>query len=112
MRLSRRSAILLRLAVGVALAFIYVPLIVIAIYAFNGDNTLGWPPTHLTFHWFGTAFHDHGARAAFANSIKAAVVATTIGTVANADASGRLLVTFAKTTLPMNWVLETSWGVM
>ena len=44
MRLSRRSQILLRLGVGVTLAFIYIPLIVIAIYAFNGGNVLEWPP--------------------------------------------------------------------
>jgi putative spermidine/putrescine transport system permease protein len=87
MRLSRRSAILRRRAVGAALAFIYVPLIVIAIYAFNGDNTLGWPPTHLTFHWFGVAFHDHGAREAFVNSIKAAIAATTIALVLGSLAS-------------------------
>ena len=30
---------------------------------------------------------------------------TTIGTTANAEASGWLVVTLAKTTLPMNWVL-------
>ena len=37
---------------------------------------------------------------------------TMIGTVANAEASGRLLVMLLKTTLPMNWLLETSDGVM
>jgi ABC-type spermidine/putrescine transport system permease subunit II len=40
MRLSRRSRILLRIAVAVGLAFIYVPLIVIAIYAFNSSKIL------------------------------------------------------------------------
>jgi ABC-type spermidine/putrescine transport system permease subunit II len=35
MRLTRRSRIALRAAVGVTLAFIYVPLIVVGIYAFN-----------------------------------------------------------------------------
>ncbi len=38
---------------------------------------------------------------------------TTIGTVAKAEARGRLLTMFEKTTLPMNWVSgETRDGVM
>ena len=38
---------LLRAGVGVTLAFIYIPLIVIAIYAFNGGTTLEWPHPEL-----------------------------------------------------------------
>ena len=41
MRLSRRSQVLLRLGVGITLAFIYIPLLVIAIYAFNGGEDVG-----------------------------------------------------------------------
>ena len=56
MRLSRRSTFLLRGGVAVGLAFIYVPLIVIAIYAFNSSNVLEWPPPGLTLDWFSKAF--------------------------------------------------------
>jgi putative spermidine/putrescine transport system permease protein len=76
MRLSRRSRILLRLAVGIGLAFIYIPLIVIAIYAFNSSNLLEWPPPGLTLHWFPEAIKDGGARSALATSLKVGVVAT------------------------------------
>ena len=58
MRLSRRSALLLRLAVAVGLAFIYIPLIIIFIYAFNASNILEWPPPGLTLDWFSKAFHQ------------------------------------------------------
>ena len=44
MRLSRRARALLRVAVGIGLAFIYIPLIVIGIYAFNSSKILKWPP--------------------------------------------------------------------
>ena len=44
MRLSNRSQILLRIGVGLTLTFIYLPLIVILIYAFNAGKTLEWPP--------------------------------------------------------------------
>ena len=48
MRLSRRARVLLRAAVGLALAFIYIPLIVIVIYAFNSSKILEWPPPGFT----------------------------------------------------------------
>jgi putative spermidine/putrescine transport system permease protein len=78
MRLSRRSQLLLRGGVGIALAFIYIPLIVIAIYAFNASAILHWPPTGLTLDWFSTAFHDTAARDALWTSVRVALVATAI----------------------------------
>jgi putative spermidine/putrescine transport system permease protein len=78
MRLSRRSRILLRTAVGVGLAFIYIPLIVIAIYAFNAGLTLEWPPSGLTFDWFPKAIENTGARDAFFTSMRVGLVATAI----------------------------------
>jgi len=78
MRLSRRSQFLLRSGVGIALAFIYIPLIVIAIYAFNASAILHWPPTGLTVDWFSKAFHDTAARDALWTSARVALVATAI----------------------------------
>jgi len=78
MRLSRRSNILLRAGVGVTLAFIYIPLMVIGILAFSTSEVLAWPPPGLTFDWFPDAIHNSGARNAFVTSIKVGVVATTI----------------------------------
>jgi putative spermidine/putrescine transport system permease protein len=78
MRLSTRSRILLRVAVAIGLAFIYVPLIVIAIYAFNSSNLLEWPPPGLTLHWFPEAIKDSGARSALITSLKVGLVATAL----------------------------------
>ena len=78
MRLSRHSRVLLRIAVGVGLAFIYVPLLVIAIYAFNSSKILAWPPPGWTTHWFSQAFKDEAAREAFFTSLKAGLIATAI----------------------------------
>jgi putative spermidine/putrescine transport system permease protein len=78
MRLSRRSALALRVAVGVGLAFIYIPLIVLAIYAFNSSNILEWPPPGLTLDWFPKAIEEEFAREAFVTSLKAGVAATAI----------------------------------
>ena len=52
MRLSRRAHVLLRFGVGITLAFIYIPLLVVAIYAFNGGKSIEWPLTSVTTHWF------------------------------------------------------------
>lgn len=87
MRLSRRPAALLRLAVGVGLAFIYIPLIVLAIYAFNASNILEWPPPGLTLDWFPKAIEEEFAREAFVTSLKAGAAATAIALVLGTLAS-------------------------
>ena len=43
MELSRTTRMLLRLGTGMTLAFLYVPLLVILLYAFNSRRTLKWP---------------------------------------------------------------------
>jgi putative spermidine/putrescine transport system permease protein len=87
MRLSRRSRWVLRGGVAVTLAFIYIPLIVIGIYAFNSSDLLEWPPPGFTADWFDKAFHNSGARDALWTSVKAGVAATaialTLGTLAS-----------------------------
>jgi putative spermidine/putrescine transport system permease protein len=77
MRLSKRSRILLRVAIGVVMAFIYVPLIVLGVYAFNSSRILEWPPPGLTFEWFPKAI-ESTAKDAFWTSIKVGLVATAI----------------------------------
>jgi putative spermidine/putrescine transport system permease protein len=86
-RLSKRAALLLRLAVGVGLAFIYIPLIVLAIYAFNASNILEWPPPGLTLDWFPKAIEDQSARDALLTSLKAGLAATAIAIVLGTLAS-------------------------
>jgi putative spermidine/putrescine transport system permease protein len=87
MRLSRKAALVLRAGVGVGLAFIYVPLLVLALYAFNSSSILKWPPPGLTLDWFGKALEDEFAREAFLTSLKAGAVATTIALVLGTLAS-------------------------
>jgi putative spermidine/putrescine transport system permease protein len=81
MRLSRGSRALLRIAVGVGMAFIYIPLIVIVLYAFNSSKLLAWPPPGWTTHWFSQAFNNEAAREAFFTSLKAGVAASAIALV-------------------------------
>jgi putative spermidine/putrescine transport system permease protein len=87
MHLSRTARILLRLGTGLTLAFLYVPLLVIALYAFNSRRTLKWPIPGLTLDWFGKAFENPGVRDALWTSVKAAtgatLVALLLGTLAS-----------------------------
>ncbi len=78
MTLSPATRNLLRAGVVLGLAFIYIPLIVIAIYAFNGGNSLVWPPPSLTTEWFGKAIDNQGARDALRTSLEVGAIATAI----------------------------------
>jgi len=71
----------LRVATGVVLAFLYVPLIILVIYAFNPSRLQAWPPTGFTLHWFGEAAGNSGLREAVANSLLAGLGATGIALV-------------------------------
>jgi putative spermidine/putrescine transport system permease protein len=73
--------------VGITLAFIYIPLIVIGIYAFNKGITLEWPPESLSTKWFGEAIDNQGARDALLNSLKVGAIATAIALVLGTLAS-------------------------
>jgi putative spermidine/putrescine transport system permease protein len=78
MHLSRPTRILLRVGTGLTLAFIYVPLMVIIVYAFNEARIQSWPIPGLTLEWFERAFDNPGARDAVWMSVKAAIGATAI----------------------------------
>ncbi|MBA3865132.1 MAG: ABC transporter permease [Solirubrobacterales bacterium] len=78
MRLSRRARGLLRFGVGVGMAFIYLPLLVIFIYAFNSSKILKWPPPGWTFEWFSKAFESESVRESLLTSVEAGAAATAI----------------------------------
>ena len=86
MHLSRGTRWMLRIGTGLTLAFLYAPLGVIAIYAFNSRRTATWPPPGLTLGWFDKAFHNQGVRHALWTSVQAGLGATaialTLGTLA------------------------------
>jgi len=87
MRLSPVTRNLLRGGVAIGLAFIYLPLIVIAIYAFNGGNSLEWPPPSLTTEWFGEAIDNSGARDALITSLRVGAAATAVALLLGSLAS-------------------------
>lgn len=84
---SRLARVLLRLASGGVLLFLYLPLIVVAIYAFNSSRLQAWPPASFTLHWFEEAANNPDLIRAVINSLTAATFATAIALVLGTLAS-------------------------
>ena len=78
MHISTGTRWLLRAGTAITLAFIYVPLIVIFIYAFNESRSQAWPIDGLTLEWFDRAVNNPGVRDALSTSVQAALGATAI----------------------------------
>src|SRR6476659_5996314 len=78
MHLSPGTRWLLRIGTWITLLFLYIPLLVIALYAFNDRRVQAWPIDGLSTQWFSKAFHNPGVRDALWTSVKAALGATAI----------------------------------
>jgi putative spermidine/putrescine transport system permease protein len=78
MQLSSRARWGLRIGAGITMAFLYAPIAVIFLYAFNERRTVKWPIPGFTLEWFDRAFHNPGVREALWTSLKAATGATLI----------------------------------
>jgi putative spermidine/putrescine transport system permease protein len=78
---SRGTRIVLRIATAAVLAFIYVPLVVIGIYAFNESTNQAWPLPGFSLRWFEQAFAQSGVRDALWASLRAGLGATAIALV-------------------------------
>src|SRR5215472_379525 len=75
---SRGLRAALRIWVVVVLAFLFIPIVLIVVYAFNKSNIESWPISSFTLHWFSVAWHDSQVRTAFLLSIKVALISTAI----------------------------------
>jgi putative spermidine/putrescine transport system permease protein len=68
----------LRIWVALVLAFLFIPIALIVLYAFNRSNIESWPISHFTLHWFSVAWHDEQVRAAFLLSVRVGLIAAGI----------------------------------
>src|SRR5256886_16160267 len=68
----------LRRWVGLVLAFLFIPIVLIVLYAFNSSNIESWPIAGFSLHWFGVAWHDEQVRSAFLLSVRVGLVATAL----------------------------------
>jgi putative spermidine/putrescine transport system permease protein len=78
---TRATKRILGVFVALVLAFLYLPIVVISLYAFNDSNVQSWPPPALTLHWFHSTIHNGDMQTALKISLEAATLATTIALV-------------------------------
>ena len=74
----RVARIVVKLGAGFTLFFLYLPIFVVVIYAFNDSVAQAWPPTGFTTRWFGIGWNDPDMRVGLRNSVVIALVATLI----------------------------------
>ena len=58
--------------------FLFVPIAIIILYAFNPSNVQSWPLSGLSTKWFSSTFQNEEMRHAFSLSIRAALFSTAI----------------------------------
>ncbi len=87
----RRRFSPLKAIVYLLIAFLYLPLVVVVLFAFNGGSNLSWPVQGLSFRWFNQIFADSAFRAAFAASAEASFVVAIVS-IAIATAGAMLFV--------------------
>ena len=77
-----RPSVGLRLAAGAVMAFLYLPLAIIVLYAFNTQSALfTFPPPGFTTRWFGVAFSQGRLWESLRLSVTVAAIATLIALV-------------------------------
>src|SRR5262249_8591280 len=74
----RALRVALRIWVALVLAFLFIPIVLIVLYAFNQSTIQSWPISHFTLHWFSLAWHDPEVRAAFWLSVRVGLFATAL----------------------------------
>jgi putative spermidine/putrescine transport system permease protein len=75
---SQAIRIALRVWVAAVLLFLFVPILLIIVYAFNASNVESWPIHTVSLKWFTSAWQDPDIQAALILSLKVGLLATTI----------------------------------
>jgi putative spermidine/putrescine transport system permease protein len=73
---ARSTRISLAACSALVIAFLWIPLVIIALYAFNGSNIQGWPISNWTLHWFHVAWHEPDVRSSLWLSVRAGLLAS------------------------------------
>jgi putative spermidine/putrescine transport system permease protein len=81
----------IRVALGVwtalVIAFLWFPLMIIVLFAFNASQIQTWPISDWSTHWFSVAWHDEAVRTSLWLSVKIGLAATAIALVLGTMAS-------------------------
>src|SRR5512141_546631 len=78
---SRLARFVIKAGTVITLLFLYVPIVVLVLYAFSKGISRRWPPELWTLKWFQAAWDDEDVRSAIVGSLQAAVGATLVSLV-------------------------------
>jgi putative spermidine/putrescine transport system permease protein len=77
----RGTNITLRVWTTLILLFLFIPIVLIIVYAFNPSNIQSWPLKGLSTKWFSSTFNNPDMRSALWLSVKAGLISTAIALV-------------------------------
>jgi putative spermidine/putrescine transport system permease protein len=72
---------LLRMATAAVLAFLYTPILIIALYAFNAERIQVWPIRQFSTQWFGSAWDNPSVRAALGLSVQVGLLSSLLAII-------------------------------
>ncbi|MGB3809056.1 MAG: ABC transporter permease [Parvibaculum sp.] len=75
---TRAARIALTAWVIFVLLFLFIPIAIILVYAFNASNIQSWPIAGFSLRWFASAYENQEIRTALALSLKAGLLSTAI----------------------------------
>jgi putative spermidine/putrescine transport system permease protein len=78
---SGSTRIALRVWTVLVVLFLWLPLVILVLYAFNSSNIQSWPIPGWTLHWFRVAWNTQQARDSILLSVKVGLVATGLAIV-------------------------------
>jgi len=78
---SRPTRLILALWTALVVVFLFAPIVLIAVYAFNASNVQSWPIAGLSLQWFPATWANDEVREALWLSVRAGLVATSIAVV-------------------------------
>jgi spermidine/putrescine transport system permease protein len=68
----------LPLYAALVFAFLYLPIVVLMVYSFNGQGVGGFPPRHFTLNWYRLLLQDEAIWASVLNSLVVALASIVI----------------------------------
>jgi putative spermidine/putrescine transport system permease protein len=84
---TRATRIALTIWVALILLFLFVPIVIILLYAFNPSNIQSWPIRGLSLKWFPLTWRNPEVRRSLLLSVKAGLAATAIAVLLGSAAA-------------------------
>jgi putative spermidine/putrescine transport system permease protein len=84
---ARSTRVALAVWTALVLLFLWLPLALIMVYAFNKSNVQSWPIPGFTTKWFSEAYHSSDVRSALWLSVRVALLATLVAIVLGSAAA-------------------------